>query len=147
MARRDHLTEAVRLEIKRLMLHHGDMQQVELVRRSGENKQRIQRFISGQMPYPPMDFLDRLFRVFGVTLIDGLKGPVRPVTQLPILRADVQALADTCAMLSPEGVEAVQTLALTLRDGVRKASAREPVPSAHRDRTPRTNGKRRTQRG
>lgn len=144
--RRDQLTEAVRLEIKRLMLHHGDMQQIELAMRAGETKQRIQRFISGQMPYPPMTFLDRLFRVFGVTLVDGLKGAVRPVTQLPILRADVQALADTCAPLEPEGVAAVQHLASTLRDGVRRAAVREPISHALPLRTPRTTDKRRTRK-
>lgn len=139
--RRDQLTESVRLEIKRLMLHHGDMQQVELVRRSGETKQRIQRFISGQMPYPPMDFLDKLFRVFGVTLIDGLKAAVRPVTQLPILRSDVQTLADTCSALAPEGVAAVQHLASTLRDGVRKGTAHGSNASARRHRKSRTSDK------
>lgn len=145
--RRDQLTEALRLEIKRLMLHHGDMKQIELARRSGEKQQRIHKFISGQMPYPPMDFLDRLFRVFGVTLVDGLKGAVRPVTQLPILRADVQTVADTCALLEPEGVAAVQHLAATLRDGVRRAAPREPIAVARLAHTPRTNDKRRTRKG
>lgn len=140
--RRDQLTEAVRLEIKRLMLHHGDMQQIELAMRSGETKQRIQRFVSGQMPYPPMDFLDRLFRVFGVTLVDGLKGAVKPVTQLPILRSDVQSLADTCAALEPEGVAVVQHLASTLRDGVRRASSKSPSASAPRGNKLNTNDKR-----
>lgn len=145
--RRDQLTEAIRLEIKRLMLHHGDMQQIELAMRSGETKQRIQRFISGQMPYPPMDFLDRLFRVFGKTLLDGLTGAVKPAKQLPILRDDVQALADTCATLEREGVAAVQHLASTLRDAGRKAGPSAPGASARPHHTPRTNGKRRTRKG
>lgn len=145
--RRDQLTEAIRLEIKRLMLHHGDMQQIELAMRSGETKQRIQRFISGQMPYPPMDFLDRLFRVFGKTLVDGLTGAVKPVTQLPILRDDVQALADTCATLEPAGVEAVQHLAATLRDAGRRGAATAPGASARRHHTPRTTDKRHTRKG
>lgn len=140
--RRDQLTDAVRLEIKRLMLHHGDMKQIELARRSGEKQQRIHKFISGQMPYPPMDFLDRLFRVFGVTILDGLRGPVKPVTQLPILREDVQALADTCAGLEPEGVAVVQHLASTLRDAARKGTRREPSASAHAANKRGTNDKR-----
>lgn len=144
--RRDQLTEAVRLEMKRLMLHHGDMKQIELARRSGEKQQRIHKFISGQMPYPPMDFIDKLFRVFGVTIVDGLRGAVKPVTQLPILRSDVQHLADTCAVLEPEGVAAVQHLASTLRDGVRRAGTTSPSASVPANHTPRTNDKRRTRR-
>jgi transcriptional regulator with XRE-family HTH domain len=146
VTRRDQLTESVRLEIKRLMLHHGDMQQIELAMRAGETKQRIQRFISGQMPYPPMDFLDRLFRVFGKTLIDGLTGAVKPVKQLPILREDVQALADTCAAMEAEGVAAVQHLASTLRDAGRKAGSAARGASAPAHHMPRTNGKRRTRK-
>lgn len=89
------------------------MQQIELARRANEPQQRVHKFIKGQMPYPPLEFLDRLFRVFGVTLIDGLRGAVAPVTQLPILRRDVQSLADTCAAMAPEGVAVVQHLAAT----------------------------------
>lgn len=144
--RRDDLTEQLRLEIKRLMLHHGDMQQIELARRAKEAQQRVHKFVKGQMPYPPLDFLDRLFRVFGVTLVDGLRGAVKPVTQLPILREDVQLLADTCAPLEPEGVAAVQHLASTLRDGVRRGASRAPGASARPNHTPRTNDKRRTRK-
>lgn len=95
------------------------------------------------MPYPPLAFLDGLFRVFGVTVIDGLRGSVTPVTQLPILRPDVQTLVDTCASLAPEGVAAVQHLASTLRDGVQKGTARGSTAFADRHRKPRTTDKRR----
>jgi hypothetical protein len=145
--RKDELTEALRLEIRRLMLHHGDMKQIELAKRAREPQQRVHKFIKGQMPYPPLDFLDRLFRVFGVTLLDGLKGVIRPVTQLPILRPDVQQVADTCAVLEPEGVAAVQHLASTLRDGVRRAGSRGLGGVSLVHHTPRTTDKRRTRNG
>lgn len=128
------------------MLHHGDMQQIELARRAVEPQQRVHKFVKGQMPYPPLEFLDRLFNVFGVTIVDGLKGPVKPVTQLPILRADVQAVADTCAGLDEPGVAAVQHLATTLRDSARRAGPRGTSASAQSAYTPRTNDKRRTRK-
>lgn len=139
--RKDPLAEALRLEILRLMNHHGKMKQIELARRAGEDQQRVHKFVKGQMPYPPLAFLDGLFRVFGVTVIDGLRGSVTPVTQLPILRPDVQTLVDTCASLAPEAVVAVQTLASTLRDGVRKGTAHGSNASARRHRKSRTSDK------
>lgn len=145
--RRDQLAEALRTEIKRLMAHHGNMQQIELVRRSGQNKQRIQRFLSGQMPYPPLTFLDKLFRVFGHTLLDGLRGSIQPVTQLPILRPDVQQLADTCAPLEPAGVAVVQHLAVTLRDGVQRSSSKTPNAFSRRTHRRNTSGTRNTRKG
>jgi hypothetical protein len=124
------------------MLQHGDMEQIELARRAGEPQQRVHKFIKGQMPYPPMEFLDRLFRVFGATLVDGLRGAVPPVTQLPILRADVQKLADTCAGMPDAAVAAVQSLASTLRGSVRLAQNHESIAPARVANKAHTTGKR-----
>lgn len=113
--RKDPLAEGLRLEIVQLMKHHNNMPQIELARRADEDQQRVHKFVKGQMPYPPLAFLDRLFRVFGLTLVDGLRGHVAPVTQLPILRPDVQAIADDCAGLEEQGVQAVAYFVSTLK--------------------------------
>ena len=140
--RQDQLTELLRLEVLRLMRLHGPMQQIELARRAGDTQQRVQRFLAGQMPYPPLMFLDRLFRVFGVTLADGLKGQVRPAPVLPVLRPDVQAVADVCATLDGQAVEAVMMLASTLQGAGRRGAAPAPAASAASARKRQTTAKR-----
>lgn len=143
--RRDQLSEGLRIEIVRLMAHHGQMSQIELARRATEAQQRVHKFVKGDMPYPPLDFLDGLFRVFGVTVLDGLRGSVQPVTQLPILRPDVQGVADDCAGMEAEAVEAVQKFVTTLRIALR-GTAPGAVPRALQDRTRAPNGSRGTRK-
>jgi hypothetical protein len=142
--RRDRLAEAVRLEIVRLMAHHNEMEQIELARRAGERQQRVHKFVNGQMPYPPLEFMDRLFRVFGHTLIDGLRGSVQPVTQLPILRPDVQAVADLCAGMDAEGVKVVQSWVTFLRRNAPTKGKPDAGPRGHVANRPHTNAKRDT---
>lgn len=143
--RRDRLAEALRQEIVTLMKHHGEMKQIELARRAGEDQQRVHKFVKGQMPYPPLEFLDTLFKVFGVTLVDGLRGHVPPVTQLPIRRPDVQAVADDCAGMDVEGVKAVQYFVSTLRGASRRAPRPDTIAPARRGRTGDTSRRRATQ--
>lgn len=113
MAKRtDKLTDAVLKRIEALRVQHGapgvPMKQKTLARRSGQTYARVHKFLSGQMPYPPLDFLDALLQSFGTTLADVLKGEVETPKRLPILREDVQQVADMLDDGSPELVEAAR---------------------------------------
>jgi transcriptional regulator with XRE-family HTH domain len=96
--RTDKLTDAVLRRIEELRVQHGapgsPMKQKTLARRSGQTYARVHKFLSGQMPYPPLDFLDALLQSFGLTLADVLKGQAEAPKRLPILREDVQRVAD-----------------------------------------------------
>lgn len=140
--RKDPLSEGLRVEIVQLMKHHNNMPQIELARRAGEDQQRVHKFVKGQMPYPPLAFLDRLFRVFGLTLVDGLRGHVAPVTQLPILRPDVQAIADDCAGLEEQGVQAVAYFVSTLKGTKPRGRSTATTASARERSTPARGGSR-----
>lgn len=59
MAKRtDKLTDAVLRCLQELLVQHGEpgrpMKQKTLARRSGQSYARVHRFLSGQMPYPPI---------------------------------------------------------------------------------------------
>jgi hypothetical protein len=73
--RKDPLAELVRLRVIALMAEHDEMEQIELARRSKNAQQRVHRFLVGQMPYPPMSFMDSLLQVFGLGLADVLADP------------------------------------------------------------------------
>jgi transcriptional regulator with XRE-family HTH domain len=107
--RTDALTEAVLKTIEGLRVQYGEpgrpMKQKTLARRSGQTYARVHKFLSGQMPYPPLDFLNALLQSFGVSLADALKGQTTPPKQLPIQRADVQRVA---ALLDDAPVELVE---------------------------------------
>lgn len=116
MAKRtDRLTEVILRKIEGLRAEHGPpgqpMKQKTLARRSGQTYARVHAFISGKMPYPPMDFLDALLRTFGTTLADELKGGSTPPAQLPIVREDILELAKMLDDASPEAVERVKGIA------------------------------------
>lgn len=113
MAKRtDRLTDQILKRIEALRVQHGapgaPMKQKTLARRSTQTYARVHKFLSGQMPYPPLDFLDALLRSFGTSLADELKGAGAAPPQLPILRADVQQVANMLDDESPEVVEAVK---------------------------------------
>jgi hypothetical protein len=119
--RTDALTDVILRKIQALMAQHGSndrpMQQKTLARRSKQTYARVHKFLSGQMPYPPLDFLDALLRSFGTTLADALKGTGDAPAQLPILRADVQEVADLLDEASPEVVEEVRRLSVLFSRG------------------------------
>lgn len=139
MAKRtDQLTDSILRRVEELRLKHGapgkPMRQKTLARRSGQTYARVHKFLSGQMPYPPMDFLDALLRSFGTTLADELKGNSAPPAQLPILREDVQHVAKMLDDGSPELVDAARTwVALFLKgQGVAEPTGRmnrAPLPA------------------
>lgn len=79
VARHDPLAERIRQQILLLMDANGKMEQRELARRAKEPYPRVHKFVKGQMPYPPLSFLDRLLRVFGYTLPEALAQTVLPV--------------------------------------------------------------------
>jgi transcriptional regulator with XRE-family HTH domain len=121
MAKRtDRLTDAVLKKIEALRVQHGSpgqpMKQKTLARRSGQTYARVHKFLSGQMPYPPLDFLDALLQSFGTNLARVLSGEMDTPAQRPILREDVQQVADMLDDGSPELVEAARNwIALFLR--------------------------------
>src|SRR5688500_6325595 len=88
MAKRtDKLTEAVLRRIEELRVQHGapgqPMKQKTLARRSKQTYARVHKFLSGQMPYPPLDFLGALLESFGTSLADTLRGERNAPAQLP----------------------------------------------------------------
>jgi hypothetical protein len=113
--RTDVLTERVRKLIESLRVQHGapgrPMGQKTLARRSGQKYPRVHKFLSGQMPYPPMDFLDALLRSFGTTLGGVLTEESEPPKVLPIWRADVQQLAELLDDADAEVVEKTRGIA------------------------------------
>jgi transcriptional regulator with XRE-family HTH domain len=80
--RQDALTVRVRTRIQAAMDQHKPkrMTQVQLAKKAKVTQQSVQRFLSGQMPYPPMTFLDKLTRVFGWSLVEVIAEltPSRP---------------------------------------------------------------------
>ncbi len=149
--RTDRLTDAALQAIQGFLVQYGEpgrpMKQKTLARRSGQSYARVHRFISGQMPYPPMDFLDALLRTFGTTLADVLKGHTTPPKQLPILRADVQRVADMLDDASVEVVEETERhLKIFLRAAEAGALSDRPNESSTAGRTPEASGTR-TKRG
>lgn len=140
MAKRtDKLTDSILRRIEELRLKHGTpdrpMRQKTLARRSGQTYARVHKFLSGQMPYPPMDFLDALLRSFGTTLADELKGSSAPPKQRPIVRTDVQEVADLLDDADAETVSHVKGLASLLSRAttatveVTDRNGRAPVPA------------------
>lgn len=114
--RKDGLTELVLKRVEELRAQHGvsgrPMEQKRLARRSQQTYARVHKFLSGQMPYPPLDFLDALLRSFGDSLANVLKGETPPTTSdLPILREDVRALAHLLDDATPEVVEETRRVA------------------------------------
>ena len=96
VARHDPLAERVRQPVLNLMKANGNMEQRELARRAKEKPQRVHKFVKGQMPYPPLTFLNNLLRVFSYTLPEALSEtvlPVRPLAQT-VFRPPVQQLAE-----------------------------------------------------
>lgn len=84
VARRDPLADRVRHQIQQLMKANNNMEQRELARRAKEPYQRVNKLLRGQMPYPPMTFLNNLLGVFNYTLPEALAEtvlPVRPLAQ------------------------------------------------------------------
>lgn len=141
----DPLTVRVRERLKTAMAAHlpQEMKQVELARRAGETQQSVQRFLSGQMPYPSMTFLDRLVRVFGWTLIDVLRDELPPPPKPPITDPRVLQIAE---LLQEAGndviVEAADVWVRVMTKsrasaGARGALGREPTMAM-----PSTRGKR-----
>jgi transcriptional regulator with XRE-family HTH domain len=137
--RTDALTDAILKRVQELLVQHGapdrPMKQKTLARRSGQTYARVHKFLSGQMPYPPLDFLDALLQSFGVSLADVLKGNGDGPKQLPILRGDVQALCDLLDDAPVEVVEEVHRLAamfLRAQAGGESSGSRTPASRAGR---------------
>lgn len=83
MARRSQeLNVRIRSRIQKLMRAHG-LSQAALARATGERPQDINRFLTDDMAYPPLDFLDRLARVFHYTLADLLAKDLPPARLTP----------------------------------------------------------------
>ena len=116
--RRDPLTLRVRERITSAMeRQQPKMTQSELARRSGQLQQKIQRFLSGNMPYPPMSFLNDLASVFGWTLVELLHDEIPPLRTPAISDARVLEIADRLASADDRVIEAAQawTKLLTAR--------------------------------
>jgi hypothetical protein len=107
--RTDKLTERVLERVEALRVQHGapgtPMKQKTLARRSGQTYARVHKFLSGQMPYPPLDFLNALLMSFGTSLGDVLRDVSSPPRALPIWREDVQRVARMLDEASPAAVE------------------------------------------
>lgn len=110
-APRDLIAERLRAVVLGLMKAHG-MEQKELADRSGEPIYRVHKFVKGDLPFPPLTFLDRVLRVFGSSLAQALeKEPtVKPLPPLPILRDDVLEVARMLERRSPEYVRSLIVL-------------------------------------
>ena len=138
MARRtDKLTGAILRRIEELRVQHGapgaPMKQKTLARRAKQSYARVHRFLSGQMPYPPLDFLDALLRSLGTTLAETLtESSGSPPSPLPIVRADVQELAKLLDEVSADVVEQVKGLVVLF--------PRPPQADAASDRNGRARG-------
>lgn len=88
------------------------MEQKELADRSGEPVYRVHKFVKGDLPFPPLTFLDRVFRVFGSSLAKALESEpaIKPLPTAPILRGDVLEVARLLERRSPEYVNSVMVL-------------------------------------
>lgn len=127
------------------------MKQKTLARRSGQTYARVHKFLSGQMPYPPLDFLNALLVSFGTSLAKVLAGHTATPAQLPILRDDVQRVAVLLDDADAEVVEeAERWVKLFLRAGGSDEST-DRVPeepkTAKAAASGGTRGRRETRRG
>lgn len=95
VARHDQLAERIRLQIKHQMDAKG-LEAKDVARLARERYPRVTRFLRGDMPYPPLQFLDRLLGVFGYTLAEALAQaalPLRDTTPPAIFRPLVMEIA------------------------------------------------------
>lgn len=102
------------------------MSQKELARRAGEHVNRVHKFVNGDLPYPPLTFLQHVFGVFGLTLPEALSSspPVRP---LSISRQDVLEVARLLEALDEAYVRSLKDLVektRRVRSGVRGGGTR-----------------------
>lgn len=79
------LNQRVRARLVALMDQTG-VSQSGLARATGYRQPVINRFFTGQMKYPPLDFLDAMARVFEYTLADLLHQELPPPTLTPVER-------------------------------------------------------------
>lgn len=133
--RTDRLTDLILKRIEALRAQHGapgaPMKQKTVARRSGQTYARVHKFLSGQMPYPPLDFLDAILRSFGTTLADALRGPTDDKIPLPIVREDVQEVANMLDEASPAAVEAAKQWIELFARAQGSGGSIDRSPSAH----------------
>lgn len=106
------MAERIRQQIEQLMKANGNMEQKTLARRAKVSAGRVHRFLRGQMPYPPLSFLDQMLRVFGYTLPEALAAsalPVKTPTPPSISRASVLEIAEELESWPEENLKAMQT--------------------------------------
>lgn len=118
--KRDQLTERVLGYIRGLL---GDMTAKELARRSKAPYWRVQRFLDGQLPFPPLDFLTALLGVWGQTLADALTATSPPAPAPPALSGRVRAIAQRMNDLDDDALQLVGSWIDVL-----KPTAKRPSP-------------------
>lgn len=86
------LTTALRVRFRRLY-EDAELTQDQFAERAGSTQSDVSRFLTGQMVYPPLEFLDGLAKVFGLRLSDLIaeaqqdKKPAITPAEFRVLRA------------------------------------------------------------
>lgn len=118
--RLDPMAERIRQQIEQLMKANGNMHQKTLAKRAKVSQGRVHRFITGQMPYPPLTFLHSLLGVFGYTLPEALTAMSLPAKQLPQPAISNPIVLELASAIEDWPDEAVKNLLVALR-GMRPA--------------------------
>lgn len=126
---KDPLAERLRQRLKALMTE-AQLEQKDVVYRSGARVDQVQKFLGGQLQFPPLTFLQQVFAIFDLSLVDVLTGVPTPKTPLQSMRPDVVRVALELGKLPEEYVELQRQQALVAlkMKGTGPALATPPAP-------------------